>query len=93
MEKLNKIVELLDGKGSILIRNAHEYEGSKWYVHCWKGYIEVQPSIILPIRIDEEDFHRHVSVIERDVYNQRVNDLDAALDEIIEKLEVKKDGI
>lgn len=93
MEKLKKIVELLDGKGSILVRNAHEYEESKWYVHCWKGHIEVQPPITPPIRPDEEDFHRHVSVIERDVYNQHVNDLDAALDEIIEKLEVKRDGI
>ncbi len=87
MEKLKKIVELLDGKGQVLIRNANEYEGGKWYVHCWLERIEKDPE-------DTEDiFCRHICTNENDIYNQYVNDLEAALDKIIEKLEVKKDGI
>lgn len=81
MEKLKKIVELLDGKGVILVRNAHEYEGGKWYVHCWLERIEKDPE-------DSEDiFCRHISINEKDIYNQYVADLDSALDKIIKKLE------
>lgn len=81
MEKLKKIVELLDGKGSVLIRNAHEFEGGKWYVHCWIERIEKDPE-------DAEDiFCRHISVNEKDIYSRYATDLDSALDEIIGKLE------
>ena len=77
-DKLKKIVELLDGKGAILVRNAHEYEGGKWYVHCWLERIEKDP---------EDIFCRHISINEKDIYNQYIADLDSALDEIIKKLE------
>ncbi|MDU6263774.1 MAG: hypothetical protein E6600_04660 [Anaerocolumna aminovalerica] len=81
MEKLKKIVELLEGKGAILIRNAHEYEGGKWYVHCWFERVEKEP------KEAEDIFCCHICINEKDIYNQCVNDIDKALDEIINKLE------
>lgn len=72
MEKLKKIVELLNRRGSILIRNAHEYEGGNWYVHCWTG---------------ERKPYSKTITITTDVYNGFVLDLESALDEIIKKLE------
>jgi len=81
VEKLKKIVKLLNGKGQILVRNAHEYEGGKWYIHCWLERVEKEPK-------DAEDiFCRHICIFERDILNQYVTDLDKALDEIIKKLE------
>lgn len=82
MEKLKKIVELLNGRGQVLVRNTHAFEGGKWYVHCWLESVTKIPE-------DSEDiFCRHICTNEKDIYNKRVTDLDFALDEIIKILEV-----
>lgn len=75
MEKLKKIVELLNGKGQVLIRNEGK---SQWYVHCW---LESQRHC--------KEFDSIESYLEQDIYSRYVTDLDSALDEIIEKLEDK----
>lgn len=85
--KAKKIAELLKDKGTILVRNAHKYEGGKWYVHCWLEKFMKDP-------VNAEDtFCRHICTNEKEIYNQYVDDINKALDEIIEKLEVLKDGI
>ena len=73
MEKLKKIVELLNGKGSILVRDA---KPDKWFVHChWNWSSDVQSEVPYEERIKKIIFKEYVS------------GLDSALDEIIEKLE------
>lgn len=78
MEKLKKIVELLDGRGSILIRNSHEGQPNNWFVHChWSWSSDIQSEVPQDERIGKVIFRDYVA------------NLGAALDEIIEKLEVK----
>lgn len=73
MEKLKKIVELLNGKGSILVRDE---KPDKWFVHChWNWSSDIQAEVPPDERIGKVIFRDYVS------------DLDVALDEIIEKLE------
>jgi hypothetical protein len=75
IDKLKRITELLDGKGSILIRNAHDNQSGQWFVHChWNWSSWVQSEVTLDERIGKV------------IFKDYVTDLEAALDEIIENL-------
>jgi hypothetical protein len=76
MEKLKKIVELLDGRGSILVRDA---KPSGWFVNChWNWNSDVQ---------SEVSYEERVKKI---IFREYVTDLDITLAKIIKKLEDKK---
>lgn len=81
MEKLKKIVELLNGKGSILVRDAVHDSYFRWFVNChWNWSSAIQSEVTGPEREGKVIFKNYV------------DDLDMALDEIIEKLEVRNNG-
>jgi hypothetical protein len=74
LNKLNTIADLLDGKGSILVRNTCS-EPEKWFVHChwnWNSWVQSE------VTADER--------IKKVIFKDYVTDLEAALDVIIEKL-------
>lgn len=74
LNKLNTIADLLDGKGSILVRNAHN-EPDKWFIHChWSWIPQVTTQAL------------EAEMIRKEIFKGYVTDLEAALDEIILKL-------
>lgn len=74
LNKLNTIADLLDGKGSILVRNTHK-EPEKWFVHCHWSWSSLDQS-----EVSEDERIKKV------IFKEYVTDLEAALDEIIKKL-------
>lgn len=84
MKKLNRIVELLDGKGQILIRNTMEHENGNWFVNCFLEEITKLP-------LDTEPSHsKYTSKITETIHQEWAINLEATLDEIIKKLEDMK---
>jgi hypothetical protein len=82
LDKIKEVAQLLDGKGSILIRNANVSKSEcgninklDWFVHChWNWSSSIQEEVPVEERIKSIIFKGYVT------------DLDKALDEIITKL-------